>query len=202
MCLKVRSVLCHSVPRRFSTELYFAKTFLSKLQAFSSAGWCVARASTAPRPARRFSVMCNSVDGSRLPHSTRPARVCLSCPGLGRAEGNVNRCTKMRFRHEAAVWMTIIGPNSYLGVAKLRCSRLALSSAIFISVSWLVPIPETVLLCSNNTAINSYSIYMQIFLCKLKDAGTMKWFWWIHFVLEEQMSARCLNLAEFDCLFA
>lgn len=131
MSLKVHSVLCHSVPHLFSTELYFAKTFLSKLQAFSSAGWCVARASTAPRPARRFSVMCNNVDGSRLSRSTRPARVCLKCPGVGRAQSNVNRCTKMLFHHEATVWMTIIRRNTSMGVAKLRCSRLALSSAIF-----------------------------------------------------------------------
>lgn len=202
MCLKVHSVLCHSVPHLFSMELYFVKTFLGKLQAFSSVGWCATRASTVPLPARRFSVMCNSVDGSWLPRSIRPARVCLNCRGLGRVQSNVNWCTKMRFHHEATVWMTIIGHNSYMGVAKLRCGRLVLSSAIFISVSWLAPMPETVPLFRNNIAINSYSIYMQIFLCKLKDAGIMKWFWWNHLVLEEQMSTRCLNLAELDCLFA
>lgn len=165
MCLKVRSVLCRSVPHPFSTEPYFVKTLLGKLQAFSSAGWCVARASAAPLPARRFSATCNSGDGSRLSRSTRPARVCLNCCGLGRVQSRVNRCAKNCFHHEATVWMTLIGHNSYMGVAKIRCNRFVPSSAVFISVSWLAPMPETVPLFCNDIAINSYSIYMQIFLC-------------------------------------
>jgi len=90
--------------------------------------------------------------------------------GVGRLQSSVNRCAKMSFRHKATVWMTIIGHNSSVGAAAWRHSRLAPSSAIFISVSWLAPMPETVPLFCNNIAINSYSIYMQIFLCKLKDA--------------------------------
>lgn len=79
------------------------KTFLGKPQVFSSAGWCVARASTAPLPARRFSVMCSDVDGSQPPHFIRPARVRLNHRGMGRAQSNVNRCTKMHFHREATV---------------------------------------------------------------------------------------------------
>lgn len=50
---------------------------------------------------------------------------------------------------------------SYRGAAELRC---VLSSAIFTSGSWLAPVPGTVPLACNNRAINSYLIYMQIFL--------------------------------------
>lgn len=188
------------MPHLFSTELWFAKRFLSKCQAFSSAVWYVAKASTALTPARRFSVICCSTDGSQLPRSTRPAKVRLNCHGLGRAQSNVNGCSKILLHHEAILWVITIG-HSYMGVSKLRCSRLVLSSAIFIAVFWLV-MPETVPFFCNSIVINSYSIYMQIFLCKLEDVGTMKRFWWKHLALEEQMSTRCLNLAEPVCLFA
>lgn len=132
MYLKVRSVLCHLESRLFSMELYFVKTSLDKFRAFNSAGWCVARASTVPLPTHPFSVMCNSIDGSRLPRSPTPARVSLNCHELGRLQTPVNTCTEIQFHHKAAVWMTIIGWNNFMVVAKLRCSILVLSSAVFI----------------------------------------------------------------------
>lgn len=132
MYLKVHSVLCHLELPLFSTELYSVKTFLAKFQAFSSAGWCVVRASTVPPPTQSFSVMFNSIDGSQLSHSPRPARVCLNCHELGRLQSPVNRCTKIHFHHKATVWMAIAGCNGYMAIVTSRCNRLVLSSAIFI----------------------------------------------------------------------
>lgn len=168
LCLQVRSVLCHLVPQQLPMGLCFVKMSLGKLQASSSASSCVARASTVPLPARHPSVTRGSGAGSRLPLCSRPARVCLIWSdliwsnqlGLGEGSEQCKQCKNQLLSQNYCVNNT----HSYKVVAKLRCRRWVLSSAIFTSDSWLAPVPETVPLACHNRAINSYSIFMQIFL--------------------------------------
>lgn len=110
------------------------------------------------RAAAALGLGCPSAPG--LPEYVWSDLIWSDQLGLGEGSEHCKQCKNQLLSQNYCVNNT----HSYMGVAKLRCRRWVLSSAIFTSGSWLAPVPETVPLACHDRAINSYSIYRQIFL--------------------------------------